>query len=298
MTQATINGITIEYDVQGAENGEPVLLIMGLGSQMTRWPPELRQKLADKGFRVIRFDNRDCGLSQKFSGAPKLDEVMAAVMAGKQPEIPYTLDDMADDAAGVLDHLGIKRAHIVGASMGGMIAQMLVANHSDRALSLTAIFTSTGNPSLPRATPEAWAVITTRAPDPNTDIEGYLDQMVKNARTIGSPGYPFDEKGVRERALIDVKRAYEPLGVMRQMAAITSNGDRRSKIANITAPTVVLHGDADPLVPVEGGRDVAANIKGAELRIVPGMGHDIPPALYDTVVDAICRAAQRARAIA
>lgn len=298
MTQATINGITIEYDVQGPEKGEPVLLIMGLGAQMTRWPDPLRQKLADKGFRVIRFDNRDVGLSQKFSGAPKLDEVVAALVAGNKPDIPYTLDDMAQDAVGVLDHLGIKKAHIVGASMGGMIAQVVVANHPDRALSLTAIFTSTGNPSLPRATPEAFAVISQRAPDPKTDIEGYLNQMVKNARTIGSPGYPFDEAGVRERARADVLRSYEPLGVMRQMAAITVNGDRRERIKNITVPTVVLHGDADPLVPVEGGRDVAANIPGAELRIVPGMGHDIPAALYDTIVDAISRAAERARAAA
>ncbi|MFT3729791.1 MAG: alpha/beta hydrolase [Terricaulis sp.] len=298
MTQATINGITIEYDVQGPEKGEPVLLIMGLGAQMTRWPQELRQKLADRGFRVIRFDNRDCGLSQKFQGAPRLDEVVAALMAGKKPDIPYTLDDMAEDAAGVLDHLAIKKAHIVGASMGGMIAQVLVAKHPGRALSLTAIFTSTGNPSLPRATPEAFAVISTRAPDPKTDIEGYLDQMVKNARTIGSPGFAFDEKGVRERALSDVQRCYEPLGVARQMAAITANGDRRERIKTIGVPTVVLHGDADPLVPVEGVRDVAANIKGAELRIVPGMGHDIPVALYDTVVDAIARAAERARALA
>src|SRR5262249_12280454 len=148
------------------------------------------------------------------------------------------------------------------------------------------------------AKPEAMAVITTRAPDPNTNLEGYLDQMVANARTIGSPGYPFDEKGVRERALSDVKRCYEPLGVARQMAAVVASGDRRAKVRTITTPTVVLHGDADPLVPVEGGRDIASNIPGAELRIVPGMGHDIPPALYDTIVDAIVRAAERSRAMA
>jgi pimeloyl-ACP methyl ester carboxylesterase len=296
MTQAAINGITLEYDVQGAENGEPVLLIMGLGAQMTRWPPELRQKLADRGFRVIRFDNRDTGLSQKFHGAPKLEEVVAALVKGEKPDIAYTLDDMAADAVGVLDHLGVKRAHIVGASMGGMIAQLVAAAYPERTLSLTAIFSSTGNPSLPRATPAAWAVLSTRAPDPNADIEGYLDQMVKNARTIGSPGYAFDEQGVRSRALADVKRCYEPLGVARQMAAVTASGDRREKIKKITAPTVVLHGDADPLVPVEGGRDIAANIAGAELRIVAGMGHDIPVPLYDAVVDAIARAAERARA--
>jgi pimeloyl-ACP methyl ester carboxylesterase len=203
---------------------------------------------------------------------------------------------MAADAVGLLDHLGVERAHIVGASMGGMIGQLVVADYPERALSFTSIFSTTGNPALPRSTPEALAVITTRAPDPNRNIEAYLDHMVRNARTIGSPGYPIDESLLRERLLADVRRAYEPLGVARQIAAVTANGDRRTKLARIKAPTVVLHGDSDPLVPVEGGRDTAANIPGAELRIVPGMGHDLPPALYDTVVEAICRAAERSRA--
>ncbi|MBS0385105.1 MAG: alpha/beta fold hydrolase [Proteobacteria bacterium] len=295
MAQATINDITLEYEVHGAADAEPMLLIMGLGAQMTRWPPGLYEKLVARGFRVIRFDNRDVGLSKKFSGAPKIEQVIGAIMKGEKPDIPYSLDDMAADAVGLLDYLGIDRAHIVGASMGGMIGQLVAADYPERALSFTSIFSTTGNPALPHATPEAMAVITTRAPDPNRDIDAYLDQMIRNARTIGSPGYPFDEKLLRERLLSDVRRAYEPLGVARQIAAITASGDRRAKLAKIKAPTVVLHGDSDPLVPVEGGRDTAASIPGAELRIIPNMGHDLPPSLYDVVVEAICRAAERSR---
>jgi len=298
MAQAQINGITLEYEVQGAPDGEPMLLIMGLGAQMTRWPVGLYEKLVARGFRVIRFDNRDVGLSQKFSGAPKIEDVVGAMMKGQKPDIPYTLDDMAADAVELLDHLGIKRAHIVGASMGGMIGQLVVADYPERALSFTSIFSTTGNPSLPPAKPEAMAVLTTRAPDPNENIDAYLDHTVRNARTIGSPGYPFDEKLMRERLLSDVRRCYEPLGVARQIGAVVANGDRRAKLAKIKAPTVVLHGDSDPLVPVEGGRDIAANIPGAELRIIPNMGHDLPPALYDVVVEAICRAAERSRVAA
>jgi len=271
---------------------------MGLGAQMTRWPVGLYEKLVARGFRVIRFDNRDVGLSQKFSGAPKIEDVVGAMMKGQKPDIPYTLDDMAADAVELLDHLGIKRAHIVGASMGGMIGQLVVADYPERALSFTSIFSTTGNPSLPPAKPEAMAVLTTRAPDPNENIDAYLDHTVRNARTIGSPGYPFDEKLMRERLLSDVRRCYEPLGVARQIGAVVANGDRRAKLAKIKTPTVVLHGDSDPLVPVEGGRDTAANIPGAELRIIPNMGHDLPPALYDVVVEAICRAAERSRVAA
>lgn len=295
MAQAKINGINIEYEVHGADNGEPLLMIMGLGSQMTRWPPAFYEKLVAKGFRVIRFDNRDVGLSQKFSGAPSVESVVAALIQGQKPDIPYTLDDMAADAVGVLDHLGIKRAHVCGASMGGMIGQLVAADYPERVLSFTAVFTTTGNPALPPSTPEAMAVLTTRAPDPKKDLEAYLDQAVINQRTIGSPGFPFDEKIMRERLRSDVLRCYEPAGVARQLAAVIANGDRRPKLGKIKAPTVVLHGDSDPLVNVEGGKDLAANVPGAELRIVAGMGHDLPVALYDTIVDAICCAVERAK---
>jgi pimeloyl-ACP methyl ester carboxylesterase len=293
MAQAQINGISLEYEIHGASDGVPLLLIMGLGAQMTRWPPGLYEKLVAKGFRVIRFDNRDVGLSQKFTGAPTVESVVAARMRGEKPDIPYTLDDMAADAVGLLDHLGIQRAHIVGASMGGMIGQLVAANHPERVLSFTAIFTTTGNPSLPPSKPEAMAVLTTRAPDPRTNIEAYLDQMVINARTIGSPGFPPDEKILRERLHSDVKRSYEPAGVARQLAAVIADGDRRDRLGKIKAPVVVLHGEDDPLVPVEGGRDLAASIPGAELRLIPGMGHDLPAALYDEIVSAISRAAER-----
>ena len=295
MANATINGIGIEYEEHGPDDGEPLLMIMGLGSQMTRWPPAFYEKLVAKGFRVIRFDNRDVGLSQKFSGAPSVESVVGALMQGQTPDIPYTLDDMAADAVGVLDHLGVRRAHVCGASMGGMIGQLVAADYPERVLSFTAVFTTTGNPALPPSKPEAMAVLTTRAPDPRKDIEAYLDQAIINSRTIGSPGYPFDEKIVRERLRSDVLRCYEPAGVARQLAAVIANGDRRPKLSKITAPTVVLHGDSDPLVNVEGGKDLAANVPGAELRIIAGMGHDLPPALYDTIVDAICRAVERAK---
>jgi pimeloyl-ACP methyl ester carboxylesterase len=295
MAQAQVNGISIEYETHGAEDGVPLLLIMGLGVQLTRWPQGLYEKLVARGFRVIRFDNRDVGLSQKFSGAPTIESVVAARMQGQKPDIPYSLDDMAADAVGLLDFLGIQRAHIAGASMGGMIGQLVAADYPERVLSFTAIFTTTGNPALPPSKPDAMAVLTTRAPDPDKDIEAFLAHSVRSSRTIGSAAYPLEESYLRERALRDVRRCYEPLGVARQLAAVIANGDRRPKLANIKAPVVVLHGDADPLVPVEGGRDLAANVPGAELRIVEGMGHDLPPALYDAVADAISRAAERAR---
>lgn len=294
MAQARANGILLEYDVLGPEDGKPLLLIMGLGAQLTRWPVPLCEKLVARGMRVIRFDNRDVGLSQKFSGVPNLADVVSALMAGEKPDLPYTLDDMVADAVGLLDFLGIERAHIAGASMGGMIGQLVAADYSTRVLSFTSIMSTTGNPALPRATPEAMAVLTTRAPDPKTDEKGFIDHTVRSARTIGSPGFPFDEAFLRARALSDMRRSYEPAGIARQMAAVTANGDRRARLTKITAPVVVVHGDADPLVPVDGGRDTAASIPGAELQIVHGMGHDVPPGLYDVIVDAICRAVARA----
>jgi pimeloyl-ACP methyl ester carboxylesterase len=296
MPQMQANGITIEYGTLGAENGEPLLLIMGLGAQMTRWPDALCGQLVRHGFRVIRFDNRDVGLSThcKDAGVPDAREVLKAKAAGQTPDVPYTLDDMAADAVAVLDGVGVEKAHIVGASMGGMIAQLVAADYPDRVLSLTSIFSTTGNPDLPPATPEALAVITTPAPHPS-DEEAFVAHSIKNARVIGSPAYPLDEAYLRERAVTDAARAYDPAASGRQYAAVLANGDRRPKLAKITAPTVVLHGADDPLVPVTGGRDTAANIQGAELRVVPGMGHDLPVPLYDKVVDAIISARDRAR---
>lgn len=298
MAQARSNGISIEYDVQGPDDGPPLLLIMGLASQLTRWAQPLVDKFVAEGFRTIRFDNRDVGLSQKFSGHPNLQDVIAARMAGKTPEAPYTLDEMAADAVGVLDHLGIQRAHVVGASMGGMIGQLVAADYPSRVLSFTSIMSTTGNPALSPSTPEAMAVLLTPAPNPHADEQGYLDHMVRNARVIGSPAYPFDEALLRTRLLSDVKRCYEPAGVLRQLCAVTANGDRRAKLANIKAPVCVIHGENDPLVPPDGGRDTAASIPGAELVMVPGMGHDLPPGLYDLLVTHIARNAARASVMA
>lgn len=295
MAQAQVNGISIEIDVQGPADGEPVLLIMGLGSQLIRWGPVFVEKLVARGVHAIRFDNRDIGLSQKFSGVPNIQDLVATLMRGETPDVPYTLDDMAADAVGVLDHLGVARAHVVGASMGGMIGQLVAADYPERVLSFTSIMSTTGNQALPQATPEAQAVLFTPAPNWKTDEAAFLDYAVKTARTLGGPGYLIDDAFLRERALNAAKRSYDPTGVARQLAAIAVTGDRRAKLAKIVAPTLVIHGDADPLVRVEGGRDTAASIAGAELKIIPGMGHDIAPALYDTIIDEICRTMARAK---
>lgn len=298
MPQARANGITLEYDVHGSETGEPVLLIMGLGAQMTRWPQPFMELLAAQGLQVIRFDNRDVGLSEKIEagGVPDLTKVIGALMQGQKPDVPYVLDDMAADAVGLLDALGIARAHIVGASLGGMVAQLVAADYPDRVLSLTSIMSTTGNRELPPAKPEAMAVLNDRGPDPLVDLEGYLAHSIKGARAIGSPGYPQPEASLRESSLASFRRSYYPPGFARQYAAAAASPDRRPKLAGVTAPTVVIHGGDDPLVPVEGGHDTAAHVPGSELRIVPGMGHDFPPELYGEIADGILRAVERSKA--
>jgi pimeloyl-ACP methyl ester carboxylesterase len=270
---------------------------MGLGAQMTRWSPAFYGKLADAGYRVILFDNRDIGLSEKLesAGAPDIGAVVAAIQAGRAPDVAYTLADMAADAAALLDALGIERAHIVGASMGGMIAQLVAADFPEKTLSLTSIMSSTGNPDLPRATPEAMARLNTPAPDPRKDLEAFLDSAVEGAKVMG-PVYPIDEAQVRAQAKSDFERSYYPVGFQRQYAGIMASPDRRPKLATITAPTVVIHGEADPLVPVEGGRDTAANIRGAVLKTYPGMGHEMPAALHEAIVADIVSVVERARA--
>jgi pimeloyl-ACP methyl ester carboxylesterase len=300
MPKAHVNGINIEHDGFGSEDAAAILLISGLGVQMTRWTAPFCQMLAAQGFHVIRFDNRDVGLSTHFadSPVPDLAAVAGALARGERPELPYTLDDMADDAVGLLEALGIERAHIVGRSMGGMIAQIVASEHPERTLTLTSIMSSSGNPGLPPSSPEAMAVLTQRAPHPSQDEKGFLDHSVRAARILGSPGFPFDEAAQRAQALGEAKRAYNPAGFGRQIAAIVAAGDRRARLNTIAAPTLVLHGAADPLIPLAGGKDTAANIKGAELRVIEGMGHEIPPGLYQTVVQAIADNARRARTFA
>lgn len=295
MPQVQTNGVTIEYETFGPEDGAPMLLVMGLGCQLTRWPPALIDRLTARGFRVIRFDNRDVGLSTHFheAGAPNLPEVAGIALSGGTPPAPYTLDDMAADAAGLLDHLGVRRAHLVGVSMGGMIAQSFALAWPDRVLSLTSIMSSTGELHLPQPTPEAAAVMVTPYPNPK-DRDAYAAHGVRVWNVIGSPAYPPDPAVVAERVLADLDRAYDPAGFARQLAAIYASGQRGERLKSLDIPTVVLHGDQDPLVPVECGRATAAAIPGAELRIVEGMGHDLPPQLYDVIVDAIVSAAGRA----
>lgn len=287
MPKTTANGIEIHYEEQGDPAAPAMLLIMGFGAQLTLWPDELVEALAAQGFRVIRYDNRDVGLSQKFDGvkAPGLVKMTLLSKIGFTPKVPYTLADMADDGVGLLDALGIERAHIVGASMGGMIAQHVAARHPDRCLSLTTVFSTTGNPKLPPARPEAMKALITR---PDSTEEGMLvEHGMMLARTIGSPGYPAPEDRLRERTLASVRRSFYPEGPTRHLSAIVADGDRRAMLRDIAVPTLVLHGEDDPLVPCEGGRDTAASIPGARLKTIPGWGHDLPLELVDELAGAI-----------
>jgi pimeloyl-ACP methyl ester carboxylesterase len=278
MPKAKNGAVELYYETFGDPADDAVLLINGLGSQLTRWPEPFCALLVEKGLFTIRFDNRDVGLSSWLEGQS------------------YTTDDMAADGGAVLDAVGKPKAHIVGVSMGGMIAQVFAANYPERTLSLTSIMSSSGNPDLPPATPEAWAVLIEPAGDP-ADEEAFIARGVKSARVIGSPAYPWDEEFIRDRVISEAKRAFNPAGVGRQMSAVRAGGDRRPKLAKITAPTIVMHGADDPLAPLEAGRDTAANIEGAELVVIPGMGHDLPPGLYQTFADIIWRAVERSRSL-
>jgi pimeloyl-ACP methyl ester carboxylesterase len=280
-TQA--NGIEIEYDTFGSTDGDPLLLIMGLGAQMTLWDDAFCELLASHGHYTIRFDNRDVGLSTWFddAGLPDMVQLMIGASSGETVSSPYTLDDMADDAAGLLDALSIDRAHVVGASMGGMIAQAFAIRHPGRLHSLVSIMSSTGHPESPQAKPEVMGKL--MAPPPETR-EGRIEQSLDLWRAIGSPGFELDEARIRERSGRDYDRAFHPQGTVRQMAAIVAGGSREENLAALTVPTLVIHGAADPLVPVAGGHDTAATIPGAQLRIVEGMGHDLPPGVWDEVV--------------
>ena len=219
--------------------------------------------------------------------------MVGAVHAKTKPPVAYDLSDMAADAAHLLDALGIAKAHIVGASMGGMIAQLVAIEHPEKVLSLTSIMSTTGHPDLDRATPEAMAVISERGPLFTEDQEGFLAHAVKGARAIGSPGYPAEESEIKARALADAQRSFYPVGFSRQYAAIMASPHRRDRLKSVTAPTVVIHGENDPLVPLSGGRDTAESIPGAELIVIPGMGHDMPAGVLDKVEAGILKAVER-----
>jgi len=297
MAQVTANGITIEYDEHGDASAPPILLVMGLGAQMTLWPQELVEALAERGFRVIRYDNRDIGLSHKFEGAkaPGMVKLLLLSKFGFKPRVPYTLADMAEDGIGLLDALGIDKAHIVGASMGGMIAQHMAFSHPDRVLTLTSIMSTTGNRKLPTATREAMSALTKRPASMDEDV--LVEHGLKVAAAIGSPGYRSDPEKVRERSRALIRRSFYPQGMPRQFAAIVADGDRRERLQSVKAPTLVIHGEADPLVPLAGGQDTAAHIRGARLKTISGMGHDLPLELVDEIADAIADHANSVRGI-
>ncbi|WP_120717091.1 alpha/beta fold hydrolase [Tsuneonella amylolytica] len=298
MPQIEANGITLEYEDHGDPADPVILLIMGFGAQLTLWPIELVEALVERGFRVIRYDNRDIGLSQKFDGvkAPGPVKLVLLSKIGLTPKVPYTLADMADDGAGLLDALGIAHAHIVGASMGGMIAQHFAARHPGRTDSLTLVFTATGNPKMPRAKPEAIRALTKRPASLEEDV--LVEHGVYLSGVIGSPGFPRDIDAVRERTRANVRRSVYPEGPTRQMAAIIADGDRRDMLKSLDVRTLVLHGEADPLIPVANGHDVAAAIPGARIRTIPGWGHDLPLELVDEVADAVAGNAKGEQAAA
>jgi pimeloyl-ACP methyl ester carboxylesterase len=287
MANVTANGISIEYETFGDPTKPALALIMGLGAQMIFWQDDFCRQLMERGFHVVRFDNRDCGRSRHFQelGIPDVGAAMTASLSGEPvPSPPYALRDMAADVVGLLDALGIERAHVVGASMGGMIAQTVAIEHPARVRSMTSIMSTTGNREVPPATPEAMTALLTPSP---SDRAEFIDHMVKTFRIVGSPGFEFDEASFRDRVGRAFDRSYDPSGVARQLVAVLADGDRRERLRSVRVPTLVIHGKNDPLVPVEGGVDTADAVPGARLLVIEGMGHDLPRGAWPQIIDAI-----------
>jgi pimeloyl-ACP methyl ester carboxylesterase len=282
------NGIDIEIEDTGPDaSGQPrpaVLLIMGLGMQLVAWPPAMVQALLDAGFRVIRMDNRDIGLSQKFDhlGKPNLMWESIKYKLGLTVKSPYSLHDMAADALAVLDALQVDKAHVVGVSMGGMIAQRVALAAPTRVLSLTSIMSSSGARGLPQAEPRVMRVLLSRPA--SRDPASVINHYVRLFKAIGSPGFPLDDAELRERIALGVKRGFHPDGVLRQMMAIVADSRRAAELAGLRVPTLVVHGKADPLVPFACGEDTARRIPGASLVGIDGMGHDLPSGVVERVL--------------
>jgi pimeloyl-ACP methyl ester carboxylesterase len=288
------NGIEIEYETLGAKGNPAILLIMGLGAQLTLWSDAFCEGLAAKGFYVVRFDNRDCGLSTDFDswGQADLPAAIMKLMTGKKVEAPYLVGDMAADAVGLVEALGLERAHMIGASMGGMIAQVAAAKYPARTRSLVSIMSTSSRPGLPQGKPEA--IKATLERPATSDRETMVRHYMMLRRTIGSRAYPESDAEMRRLVERNIDRRYYPAGVGRQYLAILASGDRVDLLRTVKVPTLVIHGADDPLLPQEGGRDVAALVPGAQLEIYPGMGHDLPTALTPRLVDRIatfCKAA-------
>jgi pimeloyl-ACP methyl ester carboxylesterase len=280
-----VNGIELCHETFGAADARPLLLVMGLGAPMIWWDEEFCESLAGQGFRVIRFDNRDAGRSSRIRGRANLAQAYLLRRS------PYSLADMADDAAGLLDALGVPAAHVAGASMGGMIAQTLAFRHPERVRSLTSIMSSTGGRLVGRPSPRAMSMLL--ATPPRTRA-AYVEMLVRTFRLIGSPGYPFDEERMRDRAERTYDRGVHPGGTLRQLAAIMAEHDRAPRLRKVRVPALVVHGARDPLVHVSGARATARAIPGADLDVVPGMGHDLPRAVWPRVIRGITRIAGRA----
>ena len=288
------NGLQIEVDDQGPRDAPVVLLVMGLGMQLTGWPDELVALLVGHGFRVVRFDNRDAGLSEGFdhAGVPSIPLAALRHLLRLPVRAPYAVKDMAADAVGVLDALGIARAHVVGASLGGMIAQHIAAHWPERVASLSLIMTTTGSRRLPGPTRAARRVLLSRPADSRP--ETLVAHAVRVFTVIGSPAFKTDPADLHARAAASVARASRPAGTARQLLAIAADGDRTPLLARIQAPTQVIHGVADPLVPVASGRDLASRIPGALADFIDGMGHDLPQQLLGRIAQAIAGNARRA----
>ncbi|KUG23472.1 carboxyl esterase, a/b hydrolase [hydrocarbon metagenome] len=293
MPNVTANGIQIEYDTFGDSSFPALLLIAGNGAQLLFWEVEFCELLVKKGYYVIRFDNRDAGLSTKFeeAGIPDFPAAIKALMEGKPVQSAYSLGDMADDAVGLLDALGIEKAYICGASMGGMIAQVIAYRHPKHVLSLTSIMSTTGNPDLPQAKPETIAALLAPAP---SERKAFIEHMMNIWRKIWSPGFPFEETRARTFMEKSYDRSYYPQGMARQNIALLANGDRRGSLSTITVPTLVIHGADDPLIPCEAGKDTAYVIPGSKLLIIDGMGHDMPKGVWAQMVEAISENAGQA----
>jgi len=288
--RVNVGAVELAYESIGDPADPALLLVMGLGMQLIHWDLELCEGLAERGFHVIRFDNRDAGLSTKID-APVPNVTRA--MAGFPVHAPYLLVDMADDSFGLLDKLGIERAHVVGVSMGGMIAQTMAIRRPDRVLSLGSMLSTTGDRRVGTPKLRMWSVLMRRAPH---ERDAYIEYFVRVFRMIGSPSYPVDEPRLREQAAATYDRCHHPAGTARQLAAILASGSRTAALRGLDVPTVVIHGKDDPLVPFRAGVATARAIPGAELVALPGMGHNLPRELWPRLTDALTKNAERAAA--